>query len=156
MNNRNSLTRYSLNGESSRWWWPSATAGAAATLAVVAVVGSSSAGNAIPVDTDRYGTPAQVSVHIQRHTDVDASIRSQDDIPPGFRQCFMWQSHWNEALDGPQPWCPIDPPEPNVEGDQDSQGARGQDGPARGAAAAGNLTAFSLRRAELARWVPIP
>ena len=52
MNNRNSLTRYSLNGESSRWWWPSATAGAAAALAVVTIVRSSSAGNAIPVDTD--------------------------------------------------------------------------------------------------------
>ena len=119
MNNPSSLTRYSLDAESPRWWWPSATAGAAATLAVVAVVGSSSAGNAIPVDTDRR-QPHRATVHVPPHTGRDASIRSQDDIPPGFRQCFMWQSHWNEALDGPQPWCPIDPPEAN--GDRDDGG----------------------------------
>ena len=154
MNNRNSLTRYSLGAESSRWWWSSATAGAAATLAVVAIVGSSSAGNAIPVDTDRYGTPAAGVRPGPGATDAGASIRSQDDIPPGFRQCFMWQPHWNEAMDGPQPWCPIDPPEPN--GDQDDSGTGEEDGAGRGAAAAGNLTAFSLRRAELAKWVPIP
>ena len=113
MNNRNSLTRYSLNGESSRWWWPSATAGAAATLAVVAIVGSSSAGNAIPFDTDHHDTPAEVTVQAPAPTDAGESIRSQDDIPPGFRQCFMWQPNWQEAIDGPQPWCPIDKPVPN-------------------------------------------
>ena len=150
MNNRNSLTRYSLNGESSRWWWPSATAGAAATLTVVAVVGSSSAGYAIPVD-DHDGTPAAVSVQVPAPTDAGRSIRSQDDIPPGYRQCFMWQPNWQEAIDGPQPWCPIDKPVPT--GARDS-GA--EDGTTRGAAAAGDPTAFSLRRAELARWVPIP
>ena len=154
MNNRNSLTRYSLNGESSRWWWPSATAGAAATLAVVAIVGSSSAGNAIPVDTDRYGTPAEVSVQVPAPTDAGASIRSQDDIPPGFRQCFMWQSHWYEAMDGPQPWCPIDPPEPiRRPGQRWSRRGR-RCGPWRRGCR--DLTALSLRRAELAKWVPIP
>ena len=154
MNIRNSLTSYSLGSESSRWWWSSATAGAAATLAVVTIVGSSSAGNAIPVDTDRYSTPSHVSVHVPAPTDAGASIRSQDDIPPGFRQCFMWQPHWNEALDGPQPWCPIDPPNPNRDRDDGGTGAR--DSAGRGAAAAGSLTALLLRRAELVKGIPIP
>ena len=147
--------RYSLNRESSRWWWPSAAAGAAATLAVVAIVGSSSAGNAIPVDTDHHGTPAEVIRPASRRTpDGGASIRSQDDIPPGFRQCFMWQSHWNEAMDGPQPWCPIDPPKPRRRPGQ--RWSPRQDSAGRGAAVAGNLSALSLRRAELVKWVPIP
>ena len=65
----------------------------------------------------------------------------------------MWQSHWYEAIDGPQPWCPIDPPEPI---DRDSGRASGEDGASHGAAIAGHLTALSLRRAQLATWVPIP
>jgi hypothetical protein len=154
MNKRNSLIRYSLSPESSRWWWSSATAGAAATLAVVTIVGFSSAGNAIPVDTDRYSTPAEVTVRVPAPTDAGASSRSQDDIPLGFRQCFMWQPHWNEALDGPQPWCPIDPPAPD--GDRPDGRTGGEDSADPGAAAAGNLPPFSLHRAELAKWVPIP
>jgi hypothetical protein len=102
MNKPTSLNRYSLSDGSSRWWWPSATAGAAATLALVAIVGSSSA-NAIPVDTDRYHSVPEQTVPAPRVG--SGSIHSQDNIPRGFGQCFMWQSHWNDALNGPQPWC---------------------------------------------------
>jgi hypothetical protein len=134
MNKRHSLTRYSLSGESSRWWWPSATAGAAATLAVAAIVGSSSAGNAIPVDPDRYRSLDEAS--LPAATLARDPIHSQDDIPPGFRQCFMWQSHWNDALNGPQPWCRLDW--------------------RRAGAASRHQTAFSLREAELNKSLPIP
>ena len=153
MNKRSSLTRYSFSGESPRWWWPSATAGVAATLAVAAIVGSSSAGSAIPVDTDRYGTPTEVSVHVPARPNARAPFHSQDDIPPGFRQCFMWQPHWNETLGGPQPWCPIDRPEPNEDGDRRSRGADEEDG---AGATSRDLTAFSLLRGELTKPVPIP
>jgi hypothetical protein len=101
-----SLTRYSLSEGSSRWWWPSATAAAATTLALVAIVGSSSASNAIPVDTDRYRSVAEQPDPAP--SVGSGSTQSQNDIPTGFRWCYMWQSHWNDALNGPQPWCRLE------------------------------------------------
>jgi hypothetical protein len=106
MHKPNSLTRYSFSAESSRWWWPSATAGAAVTLAIVGIVGFASAGHAIPIDTDRYRGVSEQSVPAPSLG--SGSTHSQDDIPEGFRQCYMWQSHWNDALNGPQPWCRLD------------------------------------------------
>ena len=90
------MNSYSLTSDSSRWWLPSAAAGAAATVAVVAIVGSSSAGNAIPIEPNRSSSVS---------TPVQASL----DIPPGWRYCFMEQPHWHDVAVGPQPICRIDP-----------------------------------------------
>jgi hypothetical protein len=105
-------TRYSLDAESSRWWWTSAAAGGAATLAVVAIVGSSAAAHAIPIDPDRYSTSQEIQepIGFTPRTTVGASRQDPPEMPPGFRQCFIWHSNWHQAVNGPQPICPLDPP----------------------------------------------
>ena len=109
---RHSLARYRLSGDTShRWWTPAG--GVAATLAVVAIVGTSSPVNAIPIDSDGYGTsvlvqPTGPKPAYMRDASVLPALHESLRVPPGLRQCFIWQAHWNEALDGPQPWCPIE------------------------------------------------
>jgi hypothetical protein len=85
--------RYRLEGP--RWWWTPAVAGAVATTALAAILTTAAPGSAIPTDVDRYAGPAPAA--------------EPPDIPDGWRQCFMWQSHWNAALDGAQPLCPEEP-----------------------------------------------
>jgi hypothetical protein len=76
------MNRYSLDSDSRRWWWPSAAAGAIGTAAVTALfVLPASQVDAVPAPE-----PAGTT------TSVD-------------RPCFIFQSHWNTALDGPQPVC---------------------------------------------------
>jgi hypothetical protein len=156
-------TRYSIDAESARWWWPSAAAGAAATLAVVTIVGSSAAGHAIPIDPDRYHAsdgaqgPTGLTPRHQPRTTAGASAQDSPEIPPGFRQCFMWQTHWTEAFfGGPQPFCPLDPPDGNVGDDQDGRGAGGNHSTGRGAAAAEDLAGFSLHLTASGKLIPIP
>ena len=97
--------QYALAGP--RWWWTPAAGGAAAAMAVVAIVGTSSAGHAIPVDVDRYATTPASQLAPARP--ALAAAQDSPDIPDGYRQCFMWQSHWNTALDGAQPFAPRTP-----------------------------------------------
>ncbi len=144
--------QYALEGP--RWWWTPAAGGAAAAMAVVAIVGTSSAGHAIPVDVDRYATTPASQLAPARP--ALAAAQDSPDIPDGYRQCFMWQSHWNTALDGAQPFCP-----------EDSDGDEGHEGHERQArrTATGSdqaqaetvdeLTDFSPRP-SLAKWLPMP
>ena len=125
--------RYGFTGP--RWWWMPAAGGVAAAMAVIAIVGTSTASHAIPVDVDRYATTPAAQVGPARS--APAATQDSPDIPVGYRQCFMWQSHWNTALDGPQPFCPED-----SHGADDKTSHEGQ-----------------TRRAAtglVAKWVPIP
>jgi hypothetical protein len=88
------MNRYSLSSDSRRWWWPSATAGALGTAAVTALILLPAAGGqAMPVPTTHHEAPGTV------FWVPDASTE---------RPCFIRQPHWNDALDGPQPVCPLD------------------------------------------------
>ena len=82
------MNSYSLTSDSRRWWWPSAAAGAAGTAAIAAILVLPAAVQAVPEPL----SPAEPA----RSVFVD---------PTHDRQCFMWRSVWNEALDGPQPRC---------------------------------------------------
>ena len=136
--------QYALDGP--RWWWTPAAGGAAAATAVAAILGTTSAGHAIPVDADRYATTPVSQLAPARP--ALAAAQNSPDIPDGFRQCFMWQSHWNTALDGPQPFCPEDPPHAGVARSSSQGSSTDQDGQ--------DLTKFSMLGSSLAKWRPTP
>jgi hypothetical protein len=88
------MNRYALSSDSRRWWWPSATAGTIGVAAVTALfVLPASGGQAMPVEKTRYQAP----------TTVYSGSVSQSQRP-----CFTWRALWNQALDGPEPTCPLD------------------------------------------------
>jgi hypothetical protein len=99
--------------EGLRWWCTPATAAAAASAALVAILATAAPGSAVPTETDRYATTSLARAtwgitHTAAHA-ARVPVAEPPDLPDGWRQCFMWQSHWNTALDGPQPLCPEDP-----------------------------------------------
>ena len=83
------MNSYSLSSDSRRWWWPSALAGTASAAAITAMVVLPGVVQAAPEPL----SPAEPARSV--------FIGDTDD-----RQCFMFRSPWNEALDGVQPRCP--------------------------------------------------
>ena len=58
------------------------------------------------------GPPSQGAVPAGEwigHETTFPSPNSTPDPPAQERPCFMWRSHWNVALDGPEPTCSLTP-----------------------------------------------
>jgi hypothetical protein len=147
------IVRYALEGP--RWWWTPAAGGTVVTTALVAILTSAAPGSAIPIEVDRYAAstsalPATSTAIRQERVPV----AEPPDLPDGWRQCFMWQSHWNTALDGPQPLCPEDPDGEEAHEGQARRTATGNDH-AR-TQTVGQLTELSPRGPSRATWLPIP
>jgi hypothetical protein len=87
------MNSYSFTSESTRWWWPSATAGTLAAAAIGAILAVPAIGNAVPVETTGFESPAAVFPAYSAPTGE------------GDRPCFMLRSRWSVALEGPQPTC---------------------------------------------------
>lgn len=85
------MNRYSLQAEGRRWWWTSASAGLVATAAITAILTTPVSGAASPDKRD-YDRVSQLP---------------PPPAPDATRPCFIVQDQWNEALDGPQPTCPL-------------------------------------------------
>lgn len=62
----------------------------ASSLALAVVLSTPTSSTAIPIPIDPV-----------------ALVVSPDNNDPTDRPCFIVQAHWNAALDGPQPRCPL-------------------------------------------------
>lgn len=62
----------------------------ASSLALAVVLSTPASSTAIPIPIDPV-----------------ALVATPDNSGPTDRPCFIVQAHWNAALDGPQPRCPL-------------------------------------------------
>ena len=121
----------SLTAESSRWWWHSAAGGAVATAAVIAIIGTSSPGNAIPVEVDRYHTASASQAPAPRSVPPETRIpvvADPSDLQDGWHPCFMWQSNWHTVLNGAEPVCRTDPDAARAQAGRQGSGRDGAGG----------------------------
>jgi hypothetical protein len=142
--------------QSPRWWSTPAAAGLVVTTTLVAILTSAAPGRAIPIEVDRFAGSAPALPAISTTVRPGrVPVAQPPDLPDGWRQCFMWQPHWNTALHGPQPLCPQDP-----DGDEGCDADESQAQPTASgsdhakAEAVGHSTGLSLRPS--AKWVPLP
>jgi hypothetical protein len=86
------MNSYSLGSDSPKWWWTSAAAGAIGAAALGAILVLPASGSAVRLQDSPDPAPPAV-------------VLPSDDARGHARQCFMWQSRWNDTLNGPQPVC---------------------------------------------------
>ncbi|HQR26431.1 MAG TPA: hypothetical protein PLP61_05265 [Nocardioides sp.] len=75
------------------------------TAATAAILAATALG-VLTVPPSQGAVPILDPVGLTAHHPSTASTQV---TPTHERPCFTWRSNWNDALDGPEPTCPLTP-----------------------------------------------
>lgn len=75
-----------------------------AAVSVAALAATAFSALTVPPSQGAVAIPEPIS-----HASPTPSPKSTRDTPIHERPCFTWRSNWNDALDAPEPTCPLTP-----------------------------------------------